>query len=63
MLGVVYFDFTGQLFSPCVVLVFGFHLSPFGLRLSPYLGLRLSLIGHVYFQYCICFVAFHLVSH
>jgi len=51
MLGIVYFDVTGQLFSPRVVIVFDFHLSPFGLRLSHHLGLRLSLLGHVCFQY------------
>jgi len=56
-LDIIYFDFTGQLVSPRIVVVFNFRLNPFGLRLGKYLGLRLSLIGHVYFQ-LLYFVAF-----
>jgi len=56
--------FTGQLFNSRVVIVFGFHLSPFGLHLNQYLGLRLCLIGYIYFQHFIyLFIAFHLVLH
>jgi len=52
---IVYFNFIRQLFSPLVVVVFSFCLSPFELRLSQYLGLRLSLVGHVCFQHYIFF--------
>ena len=55
---IVYFDFNGQLFSSHVVVMFGFYLSPFGFHLGQYLGLRLSLVGHIYFQHFIYFVAF-----
>ena len=62
MLGIVYFDFIGQLFNPRVIIMFGFCLSSFRLRLSQHLGLRLNLVRHVSFQHCF-FVAFCLVSH
>ena len=63
MFDIVYFDFIGQLYSPPVVVVFGFRLSPFGLRLGQYFRLKLSLVGHIYSQDCIFFIAFHLVLH
>ena len=63
IIDIVYFDFIGQLFSPRVVVVIDFCLSSFGLRLGQYLGLRLSLVCHVYFQHFIYFVAFRLVPH
>jgi len=56
VLGIVYFDFTGQLPSSRVIVVFSFCLSLFGLRLSEHLGLRLSLVGHVCFHHCIFLV-------
>ena len=63
MFGIIYFDFTGQLFSLHVVVMFGFSLSLFGLRLNQYLGLRLNLVGHFYFQHCICFCFLLLSPH
>jgi len=62
VIDIVYFNFTGQMFRQCVIVVFGFLLSPFGLRLGQYLGLTLSLIGHVYFQHFIYFIALCLVK-
>ena len=61
---IVYFNFAGQLFSPRVIIVFGFRLSLLGLRLSQYLDLRLSLVGHVYFSafYLFCCFLFSLTT-
>ena len=55
---IVYFNFIGQLFSPHVIVVFDFRLSSFRLHLGQYLGLRLSLVGYVYFHHCICLCCF-----
>ena len=63
MLGIVYFDFTGQLFSPRVIVMFDFCLSSFGFCLISHLGLRLSLVGHICFQHCIYFCCFFAWSH
>jgi len=52
--------FMSILLDNCLVrvVVFDFRLSQFGLYLSQYLGLRLSLVGYVYFQHCIYFCCF-----
>ena len=60
---IVYFNFIGQLFSPHVIVVFDFRLSSFRLHLGQYLGLRLSLVGYVYFTIVFAYVAFRLVPH
>ena len=62
MLGIVYFDFIGQLFSLRVVIVFGFRLSPFGLCLSQHLGMRLSLVDHVCFSTLYLFRFSHILE-
>ena len=55
MLDIIYFGFTGQLFSPFVVIVFDFRLSLFEPRLSQHLGIEIEFS-------CSClFSAFYLL--
>ena len=57
MSDIVYFDFIGELFNPCVAVVFSF-------RLSPVFRVEIELVSHVFFSvlYLFCCFSFSPIS-